>query len=169
MKTTLLTRSSYLSARKPAIAVNVHAPVLASETLIIEATPERVWDVLTDLAQWPAWQPNVQYARLNGPLQPNTTFDWKAGGLKIHSTLHTVEALTNMGWTGTVWGLYAIHNWALWPVGERTEVSVSESMDGFLAKLFSRTLTNLLVRDMAQSLQWLKAACEQSSPSGQVI
>ena len=140
--------------------INHNAPVLCEKSIVIQATPETIWKVLTDINHWPDWMKNVSKAKLNGPLQPATTFDWKAGGAKIHSTLHTVEPYALIGWTGNTMGIHAVHNWVFEAAEGGTKVEVSESMEGLLARLFKGTFNKMLAKDMVLSLDWLKTTCE---------
>lgn len=59
--------------------VNQSAPVFVSDEIGIAAPPEVVWRVLSDLASWPAWNPDVKSMTVEGPLVEGTTFRWKAG------------------------------------------------------------------------------------------
>ena len=141
-------------------SINDNAPVKCSKTIKINAKPEKIWAVLTDIDNWNKWLTGVSKSTLNGKLEPDTTFDWKTGGMKIHSKLHTVEAFSNIGWTGKVYGINAIHNWTLKETNGSTEIIVSESMDGLLARLVKKSLNKTLEKDMLESLEQLKRACE---------
>ncbi len=143
-----------------AILTNTQAPVYQAQSMHIQATPQKVWEILSNIPQWPAWLSTVSKAQLNGPMQPGTTFDWKTSSGTIHSTLHTVSPSSHLGWTGKILGIAAVHNWTLREANGGTEVTVSESMEGFLVRLFKRMFTGILQKDMAQSLQLLKQACE---------
>lgn len=143
--------------------INNNAPVKCTKTIIINATPQKVWQVLTDINNWPGWQPNITKAQLNDTLQPGTTFDWKADGLKIHSALHTVQPCSQFGWTGYSMSLYAIHNWTLEETPEGTRVIVEESMEGFFARLFKKSLNKSLEKGMLNMLDLLKTECEKSN------
>lgn len=109
----------------------------------------------------PSWQTDISKPKLNGELKPCSTFDWKTGGAKIHSTLHTVEPFKNLGWTGKTMGMYVIHNWALTEVNGLTTVTVAESMEGFFAKLLKRTFNINLEKGMQNWLELLKLECEK--------
>ncbi len=97
---------------------------------------------------------------MKGELKPNTSFDWRAGGTRIRSKLHTVEPYSDFGWTGKVYSIYAIHNWTLKESNGATEVIVSESFEGFLATLFKKSLHKTLEKEMMASLADLKKASE---------
>lgn len=142
-------------------SINNNAPVKCSKTIIINANSEKVWAVITNINNWAAWQTDISSPRLNGALGTNTTFDWKTGGAKIHSTLHTVEAFKHFGWTGKTMGMFAIHNWTLTEVNGQTTVQVDESMEGFLTKLFKKTFNKNLEKGMQHWLDLLKQECEK--------
>ena len=143
------------------VNINQQAPVVVSGKIQIKAKPQKVWSVLTDIDRWNQWLKNVSQSKLNGELMPNTTFDWKAGGTRIHSKLHTVVPWSFIGWTGQTMSIQAIHNWSIEEKGEITEVFVEESMEGWLASLFKGYLKKMLGKDMLQSLGWLKEECEK--------
>lgn len=78
-------------------SINKNAPVKCSKQITVGTTSKHVWSVLTDINNWANWQTDISKPILNGDLKPETTFDWKTGGVKIHSTLHTVEPFTKFG------------------------------------------------------------------------
>ena len=141
--------------------INNNAPVKCSKTIIINASIEEVWQVMTNIDNWANWQTDIIKPKLNGELKPETTFDWKTGGAKIHSTLHTVEPYKNFGWTGKTFGMFAIHNWTLIETNGKTKVSVDESMEGFFAKLFKKSFNKNLEKGMQTWLDLLKVECEK--------
>jgi hypothetical protein len=50
----------------PEQLVDPDAPVVAESELEIEARPEAVWDVLTDIESWPTWNPEVKSVSMHG-------------------------------------------------------------------------------------------------------
>ena len=143
-------------------SINNNAPVKCSKTIVIDADSKRVWEVMTNINNWSIWQTGISSAKLNGVLKPATTFDWKTGGAKIHSTLHTFEPFKNFGWTGKTFGMFAIHNWTLNETNGQTIVSVDESMEGFLASLLKKSFNKNLQKGMELWLDLLKTACENN-------
>jgi uncharacterized protein YndB with AHSA1/START domain len=141
--------------------INPGAPVQCSKKILIDVSPTNVWVVMTDIDNWTKWQSAIKNPKLNGPLKPNTSFDWKMGGVKIHSNLHTVEPFTKFGWSGKTLGVSAIHNWMLTDLNGQTLVSVEESMEGFLARLLKKAYNKNLAKGMEKWLVLLKAACEK--------
>jgi hypothetical protein len=46
-------------------------------------------------------------AQIDGPTEVGVKFKWKAGGLNIISQFHTVNANSEIGWTGRIWWIKA--------------------------------------------------------------
>lgn len=141
--------------------INDQAPVKCDKSILIQAGKEKVWRILTGIDQWPDWQTDIKKAKLHGQLKPDTTFDWKSGGVGIHSTLKTVDPYQSIGWTGKSMGLFAIHHWTLIEKGNAVEVKVEESMEGFLAGLFKKMFNKNLEKGMLLWLVLLKSECEK--------
>ena len=66
---------------------DANAPVFATGELDVAADPETVWEVMTDIGRWPAWNPDITAATVQGPVQPGTSFRWKSGPGTIRSNL----------------------------------------------------------------------------------
>ena len=99
-----------------------------------------VFKIISDINNWPSWQSSVTEAQINGPTEVGVKFKWKAGGLNINSQLHTVNANSEIGWTGRIWWIKAVHNWYLSNENNRTKVIVKESLKGFGASLMQKSL-----------------------------
>lgn len=150
-------------------STNPNAPVRCSKTISINATVEKTWAILTNINLWSNWQADISYAKLDSLLSPNTSFVWKSNGVKIHSTLHTIEQNKRFGWSGNSLGLHAIHNWILKDNNEHTEVTVEETMEGFLARLFNKSLNKSLEKGMQRWLSFLKKECESENQIEDVL
>jgi len=116
-------------------SINKDAPVQTTKSIIIKASSEKIFSIMSRIDQWPQWHTDVESPKLNGAFRPGSTFDWKSGGLSIHSTLHTVVPNSKIGWSGKAFGAFAIHNWIFIAKNGYTEVHVEESMEGWLVKL----------------------------------
>lgn len=141
-------------------SINSNAPVQCNKTITIDASSDQVWAVITNIDNWAKWQTDISKPKLNGELKASTTFEWRTGGVKIHSTLHTVEPFKYFGWTGKTFGMFAIHNWTITENNGKTTVTVEESMEGFLAGLFKKSFNNNLEKGMQKWLDLLKKQCE---------
>lgn len=157
----LITNVAFAQNKKEMTNINNNAPVKCSKTITINANSKKVWTVLTNINNWATWQTDISKPKLNGALKCETTFDWKTGGAKIHSTLHTVNPSSQFGWTGKTFGIFAIHNWILTETNDKTTVEVNESMQGFLAVLFKKSFNKNLEKGMQHWLDLLKQECEK--------
>ena len=140
--------------------IDTSAPAFSRKEIIIHAPVEKVWQIQTGIESWSKWQPDIASAKLEGALAIGTVFRWKAKGLAITSTLHTVEPNSRIGWTGVSLGMYAIHNWTFEPQGEFTCVTTEESLSGWFAHLMKLFDPLFLDKSLNTSLQILKAASE---------
>lgn len=145
----------------PATHPNPDAPAQTDQTILVDAAPERVWQVLSQINRWPDWQPDIQTAHLHGPVQPGSSFNWKTGGLTIHSTLHTAEPGVALGWSGAALGAFAVHNWTLTPEAGSTRVRVQESMEGWAVRLLTDYFQKGLTTSITKWLTLLKSEAER--------
>ncbi len=156
-----ISASPFAQSNLTMISINEEAPVKCSKSISINASSEKVWEIMTNINSWADWQTEISKPKLNGELKPQTTFEWKTGAAKIHSILHTVEPGKQFGWTGKTFGMFAIHNWTIIEKDGKTEVSVEESMEGFFAKLLKGTFNKSLENSMQNWLDLLKRECEK--------
>ena len=140
--------------------VNRNAPVVAADEIEIAASPEAVWDVLTDLESWPRWNPDVKSMSLEGGLEQGSVFRWRAGPGTITSTIQHVEAPREIAWTGTTFGIKARHVYRLEPRGEATLVHTEESYEGLVARALRRSLQKTLEKALTDGLRHLKTEAE---------
>ncbi|WP_018621564.1 SRPBCC family protein [Spirosoma luteum] len=141
--------------------LNPNAPASTDKTTRIAAPPERVWQAMSQIDQWAGWQPDISKAKLNGPLQAGSTFDWNTSGMAIHSTLHTVTPPEALGWSGEAFGAFAVHNWHFNPLTDgTTEVRVEESMEGWLVSVLGSVLQKNLDEATDRWLEALKKVAE---------
>ena len=144
------------------VEVNPNAPAVGRDEITIEAPPERVWAILTDIDRWPEWQPDVSQAKLEGPLASGSRFRWRASGLKIVSTLREVEPPHRVSWEGKAPGTRAVHTWALRGQGVQTVVDTEESFDGWLVRLLRPVMQRNLDQALRGGLEALKGRTEDS-------
>jgi carbon monoxide dehydrogenase subunit G len=138
------------------------APVFSEGSIDVDASPEVVWDTLADFERWPTWSPGVDSVSLEGPVVEGTTFRWKAGATRLVSVLRRVERPHALGWTGRAMGIRAIHLWRFEPRDGGSLVSMEESFDGPIAKLFRTRLQRQLDRTTTEGLRALKETAESA-------
>ena len=137
-----------------------NAPMFAQGNVKVDAAVEEVWSTLTEVDGWPAWQSGVSSAQSEGPLAAGSSFEWKANGFRIQSTIQEIEPTRRIGWTGRALGMNAIHMWTLEPENGGTRVLSQESMSGWLIRLIGMFDREFLKKSLASSLQELKARVE---------
>jgi carbon monoxide dehydrogenase subunit G len=144
--------------------IDAAAPVWSAREIEIDAPVEVVWKLLTQVSDWPSWNPDVKSVEVNGPVGEGMTFRWKAGPSTISSTIRYLDRLRGIAWTGKTMGIDAIHVWRLEPRGEGTFVRTEESYGGFVAHLLRRYLQGVLDNALTDGLRHLKAESERRVP-----
>ncbi|HKO79172.1 MAG TPA: SRPBCC family protein [Chitinophagaceae bacterium] len=149
------------SSYKTSTSINKEAPVQTTQKMAINASPEKIWKIMSEIDQWKNWHKDVQNPKLKGTFQAGSSFNWKSGGLNIHSTIHTATPYTKIGWSGKAFGAFAIHNWTFTQMQGYTEVSVEESMEGWLVKLTRKKFQSGLEQSLIIWLTNLKTEAEK--------
>lgn len=142
---------------------NHDAPAFASSEIEIRASPEIVWEVLTDFQGWPSWNGAVQSVKGGDSVAKGTVFKWKSGGSTIRSTVQEVERPRLITWTGGLLAIKAVHVWTITPRNGRTVVRTEESFDGLVARLFKKSLQRTLEESLSSVLKDLKIEAEKRS------
>jgi hypothetical protein len=137
----------------------------------IDATPERVWQVLADFGAYPDWNPFITSAsgtarvgeRLTNRLQP-------PGGRAMTFRPRVLEADPGrrLRWLGhlLVPGIFdGEHSFTIQPLGEgRVRFIQQEQFRGILVPLMARSLDRHTLAGFRQLNQALKRRAEQPSP-----
>lgn len=132
------------------IEVDTNAGCYAMETILINSSVDKVFKIISDINSWPSWQSSVTKAEVNGPVAAGTKFRWKAGGLNIHSELHTVTKDSEIGWTGKIWWIKAVHNWYLSHENNLTKVVVMESLKGPGSTMMKKSLADGMKKNLSE-------------------
>lgn len=140
--------------------INRNAPAVASSEISVSAPIETVWNVISDIDQWPRWNAAISEAKLDGKLQPGSIFRWKAGPGGITSTLRQVEPPHILAWTGKTFGINAIHVYRLEPDAGGTRVSTAESWEGLPVRLMRGRMQRSLEDALGPGLEALKREAE---------
>ena len=80
--------------------IDTSAAIQSQSEIIINAPVARIWQILADAPNWPAWMPRVKTVRLDSPVALDSTFIWKSGTSTIKSTFAIVEPEKELTWTG---------------------------------------------------------------------
>lgn len=114
------------------VKIDVNAPVITRENVLIHAPLHTIWKIQTDVENWPAWQPNVDVVVKDTPgsLRPGSVFRWTTEGLSITSTVKQVDYGKRLAWGGPAQGITAIHVWTFTPTSDGVLVHTEESWTG---------------------------------------
>jgi uncharacterized protein YndB with AHSA1/START domain len=138
-----------------------HAPVLGTGEIDIAAPIDVVWSVLTDIAEWPSWNPEVKTAAIDGGLTPGSHFRWEAGAGTVRSRIEGVEAPRLVVWTDRTMGIRATHTWQLAEYRAGTLVRTTETFEGPIASIFRRPLQKAIDQAIRSGVVFVKAECER--------
>jgi uncharacterized protein YndB with AHSA1/START domain len=141
--------------------VDRDAPAYAEGGVEIDAPRERVWQVLSDIANWPSWSPGVTTAQLTGPVATGSSFKWKSGRNAIKSELLEVDAPSAISWSGRTTGIKAMHAWQLAERDGTTVVTTQESWHGLVVKVLRHSIQPTLQTAIDDALTALKAESER--------
>ena len=134
----------------------------------IQATAERVWQLLTDFPSFPQWNPFIRKAtgniqvgeRLEVNVQPSG-----ASGMTFRPTVLKAEPNRELRWLGhlLISGIFdGEHSFAIEPLGEnRVRFTQREVFTGLLVPLFARGLDTDTRRGFEEMNRALKARAEQ--------
>jgi hypothetical protein len=147
---TILFITIHLKAQEMNIEVDSSAKCFSKEEIIINSPMENVFKILSDINNWPAWQSSVTKAQINATPEVGVKFKWKAGRLNINSKLHTVNANSEIGWTGRIWWIKAVHNWYLSNENNETKVIVKESLTGLGSSLMQKSLNEGMRKNLVE-------------------
>lgn len=154
----LLLITLHLKAQIMNIDADSTAKCYSTAEIRINSSKPHVFEILSDINNWPQWQSSVTKAGINGKSEVGKKFKWKAGGLNIKSKLHTVNANSEIGWTGKIWWIKAVHNWYLNEENGQTKVIVKESLKGPGSSMMLKSLKE----GMQKNLRELKAQAEKN-------
>ena len=134
----------------------------------IQASAERVWQLLTDFPSFPQWNPFIRKAsgkvqvgeRLDINIQPSG-----ASGMTFRPTVLKAEPNRELRWLGhlLISGLFdGEHIFTIEPFGEgRVRFTQREVFTGLLVPLFARGLDTDTRRGFEEMIQALKTRAEQ--------
>ncbi|GLW75433.1 hypothetical protein Kpho02_77300 [Kitasatospora phosalacinea] len=120
------------AAHRTDVQIDQHAPVVTRADILVHAPLHTVWDVQTDVENWPAWQPDVETVTKDTPgrLRPGSVFRWSTEGLDITSTVQQVDHGRRLAWGGPAQGITAVHVWTFTPTRDGVLVHTEESWTG---------------------------------------
>jgi uncharacterized protein YndB with AHSA1/START domain len=139
----------------------------AGHTIYIEASPDIVWAVTTDVEKWAEWTPTIETAKRVGsePLGPGSKV-WLKQPMQpgVEWTVTKFEPGRLFAWETRRRGLHitAVHEIA--PQGGGSENRLSVEMKGTMAILLRPLLKLAVNKALADENNGLKARCEENDP-----
>jgi hypothetical protein len=133
----------------------------------IAASAERVWEILTDFASYPQWNPFIR--GISGDLKVGERLEVRleppdSRGITLRPTVLSAEPNRLMRWVGhlLVPGLFdGEHSLATHPLGEnRVRFVQHEAFKGVLVSLLARSLDKNTLRGFEEMNEALKERAE---------
>ena len=146
--------------------INPRAPLVARKEIFIQASPEAVWKIQTDIGAWKEWQPDISKSQIDGELVPGSVFRWMSGGIAVTSTLQGVVPQQRIAWTGKALGSRARHIWIFESQNGGTLVTTEESMEGWLISILKPLMPGFLDKSLDVWLKTLKNKAEGKAANG---
>jgi uncharacterized protein YndB with AHSA1/START domain len=148
------------------VGIDLHAPVITRDEIVIHAPLSRVWRIQTDVENWPSWQPGVGSVvkQTPGRLRPGSSWVWSAEGLEgITSTVKQVEPGRRIVWGGPAQGITAVHVWTFTPTEGGVLVHTEESWTGEPVTANAAVLQQALDNSLDHWLRNLKQRAEEGA------
>jgi hypothetical protein len=129
---------------------------------VTTASPEAVWQVIADVAHWPAWNPGYSAASLDGPVRPGTTGTVTLpNGMRRPFTILDARpaAALVIGGSGPGMRQQFIHR--IEPLDDgRTKVTMAATMEGLLSPVFARLFGKVIAGYTPTAVRQLVARAE---------
>ncbi len=132
--------------------------------MVIQATPQAVWSVLTDGAQWTTWNPTVD--KVEGTIASGakvTVYTKLSPGRAFPIRVSVFEPPHRMVWTGGMpLGLFkGERTYTLTPTAGGVAFSMREAFTGLMAPLITKSIPDMQPAFEAFAAA-LKRRCEQT-------
>ncbi len=137
-----------------------------SATTTIEASPQTIWNILTDAPNYPEWDPGVE--RIEGRIAPGekiTAYTKLSPGRGFPATVSEFEPHRRMTWrSGMPLGLFkGVRTFTLQPDDNGTvEFTLREVFSGPLLPLIGRSIPDM-TENFQQFVEGLKRRAESNS------
>jgi len=139
------------------------APVIAVHEIDIEASLDTVWRLHTDVNAWPSWQTEITAARIDGALEPGSSFEWTSYGFSVTSTIYELAERARVLWGGAAGGITGIHEWLFTETPAGVHVTTTESFAGEPVEADAPGMQTALDASLVAWLGHLKTAAESSA------
>ncbi len=137
-------------------------PLVLRSSVTIPAPPDVVWDVLTDVPDWPRWCPPVRRVTRFGTLKPGERMAYVLAmgpgvPVSFDVELQVVDPPRHLQWTSTKWwGVRGTRAFRLTPVPDGTEVVDEKTFESRIwpvAALYPRGTVSAMSDGWLEGLQ----------------
>lgn len=129
---------------------------------VTTASPEAVWRVVADVADWPAWNPGYSTASLDGPASTGTSGSVTLpNGMRRGFTI--VDARPGAAFVigGSGPGVRQQFSHLIEPLGDgTTKVTMAATMEGLLSPVFARLFGHVIAGYTPTAVRQLVAQAE---------
>lgn len=141
--------------------IDLNAPVISREKILINAAVKTVWNLFTDISNWSNWNADINFSNLAESLALGATFHWETAGMKIASTIKELIPPKQIGWSGEVQGIMGVHVWHFADENGITLVKTEESWNGEAARKNISEMQKTLDESLQSWLKKLKTEAEK--------
>jgi uncharacterized protein YndB with AHSA1/START domain len=144
----------------PAGMSPAEADTFVCQEIVIAASPEGVFERISDVTGWPSWLPGVGHTRVHGRVGPAALFEVELLGTRMDGMVGAYLPPTQFGWAGATSDLIMYQAWLLTPVTAGARVTAEEVARGEAAPRRDRPEGRLL-DGYRRLLDRLKSGIEQ--------
>lgn len=139
--------------------INENASIRDQHSTIIKAPIQHVWDILTNLSDWPSLFKEIKSMKVEGEIKEGTTFSWTLGRYKANSEIQKYDMPNLLTWTGKSNWVKRIYVWSLEADEDQTIVTVSTSLQGVFTVMVENH--HKVYRELINWLEALKIKAEE--------
>lgn len=140
--------------------------------ILVEAPPERVWEVLTEFASYPDWNPFISWA--SGEARPGgsvraVALPSRGPGMAFSALVTSANPQRELRWTGKLLFLWLFHGHHYFLLEEQeqgtTRLRHGEVLGGVLVPAIGRVMQAWMLPGFGRMNQALKARAETAAQS----
>jgi hypothetical protein len=140
--------------------------LIIKHTIETTASPNAIWHVWQDVANWNTWDHGIEFSTINGPFKTGTTGTLKPkGGPLVHTKLTHVEPMKMFIDEAKLMLARIIVSHFLTESNGKTYVTHQIEMKGACAFLFAYLIGRHMKKNLAQEMQSMIKKAESIDPS----
>lgn len=137
---------------------------IIKHTIETSATPEAIWTIWEDVANWNTWDHGIEFSTIDGPFQKGTTGTLKPqGGPLVYTKLTCVEHLKCFVDESKLPLARIIVSHFMTTSKGKTQVTHQIEMDGPLAFLFAFLIGRKMKKNLPQEMRAMVEKAERLS------